>query len=102
MHPLKPQKIAEQGGVCAYCSIPIDLTGEFNAKATMDHVIPKSALKKLIPDKEMYKKIVDMPQNLVACCESCNSIKSDMPIAKFLAVVIKGRFKHLGEITNDR
>lgn len=105
MHPKKPELLELQGGVCGYCGIELDLSGDFDkVKATIDHIVPKSKIRKVIENKagglsradrkKLYMAIIDMTENLMACCESCNAIKADLPLAQFLAKVLKTRHDH--------
>lgn len=67
----------EQAGKCAYCGDDMTLALGSPKTATKEHVIPKSALK--IGDRF----------NMVAACQECNSLKSDMPLATFIGVLAR-------------
>lgn len=62
----------EQSGICAYCHEDMTLDLGYDATATIDHVEPTS---KGGPKRKF---------NEIACCSSCNSVKSDMPVVEFL------------------
>lgn len=64
-----------QGGLCAYCQEPMDITKTNSSNSpTIDHILPKSRFTKL--SKEHF--------NLVCACRQCNNDKGDMPLVLFL------------------
>jgi 5-methylcytosine-specific restriction endonuclease McrA len=65
-----------QAGKCAYCHKDMTLALGRDTTATKDHVIPKSKFR--ISDEF----------NLVAACNKCNSLKSDMPLAHFMGFIL--------------
>jgi len=66
----------KQAGKCAYCHDEMTLRlGQPNT-ATKDHIIPKSKFR------------ISDTFNLVAACNQCNSLKSDMPLATFMAIIL--------------
>ncbi len=67
----------EQSGKCAYCQTNMTLTLGRPNTATKEHVIPKSKFK------------ISDTFNLVAACSTCNSLKSDMPLSKFIGLLVK-------------
>lgn len=66
----------KQAGRCAYCHKDMTLKLGWDDTATKDHIIPKS------------KFSISDEFNLVAACNKCNSLKSDMPLASFMAIVL--------------
>jgi 5-methylcytosine-specific restriction endonuclease McrA len=63
-----------QGGFCAFCERPMDLSKTNSDDApTVEHLLPKSRFKKLAKD----------PFNLVCACRKCNNDKGDMSFAVF-------------------
>jgi 5-methylcytosine-specific restriction endonuclease McrA len=69
----------KQAGKCAYCHKDMTLSLGRDNTATKDHVIPKSKFR--ISDEF----------NLVAACNKCNSLKSDMPLAHFMGFILARR-----------
>jgi len=67
----------EQAGKCAYCGDDMTLALGNLKTATREHIIPKSVIK--IGDKF----------NMVAACQECNSLKSDMPLAAFIGLLAR-------------
>lgn len=65
----------KQSGFCAYCQKRMTLSLGRPTTATKDHVIPKSKF-----------RITD-DFNLVAACQSCNSLKADKPLSEFLGLL---------------
>lgn len=66
----------KQAGRCAYCHKTMTLSLGRHNTATKDHIIPKSKFR--ISDEF----------NLVAACNQCNTMKSDMPLASFMAIIL--------------
>lgn len=66
----------KQAGKCAYCHDDMTLGLGRSNTATKDHIIPKSKFR--ISDEF----------NLVAACNQCNSLKSDIPLATFMAIIL--------------
>jgi 5-methylcytosine-specific restriction endonuclease McrA len=64
-----------QGGLCAYCEIPMDInTCNKPNSPTVDHIIPKS------------KGGTCDPFNLVCACRACNNAKGDLPLVVFIGL----------------
>lgn len=76
---------AKSNGVCAYCKITMDTRKQF----TVDHVIPVS------------RGGTDDPDNLVACCKSCNSKKHDRDVELFLSAAGKPLEATTMRLTDD-
>ena len=57
---------------CHYCNIKLD---EYNR--TVDHLVPKS------------KNGSNHIENMVMCCDNCNSLKSNMDYADFVMMLAK-------------
>ena len=69
-----------QGGLCAYCQRPMDITTCNKPNSpTIEHILPRSKWKKLA--KEHF--------NLVCACRECNNLKADMPLVVFLGLRAK-------------
>ena len=66
-----------QGGLCAYCQQPMDITKCNTPNApTIEHLLPQSRFKKLA--KEHF--------NMVCACRKCNNEKGDMPLVVFIGI----------------
>jgi 5-methylcytosine-specific restriction endonuclease McrA len=88
------------GGKCSYCGI--DLDNKFH----LDHFIPKRRYNKThkelvsigyYPDME---KGNDKFDNLMPCCASCNSSKSDLSIEEFRVRVLE-RVERLNKFSGE-
>jgi uncharacterized protein (TIGR02646 family) len=65
-----------QGGLCAYCQVPMDINSCSNDNSpTVEHLLPQGRFKKLA--KEHF--------NLVCACRKCNNDKGDLPLVVFLS-----------------
>lgn len=64
-----------QGGLCAYCERPMDITRCNTANApTIEHLLPVSKYPELA--KDIF--------NMVCACRECNNKKADMPLVVFI------------------
>lgn len=62
-----------QGGLCAYCEEPMDITTCNKPNSpSIDHVIPRAA------------GGCDSEFNLVCACRKCNTQKADLPLVVFI------------------
>lgn len=61
-------------GICSYCNLQLKIQD-----TTLDHVIPKS------------KGGLDTDENLVCCCQRCNTLKDNMTKEMFIKMLKSGK-----------
>lgn len=79
------QKFNEQSGICAICGgeMLLDLNGNFNKTATIDHIIPVSELRKAGLRKSFMAEF-----NTQAVHQGCNNIKASHPQSVAIGMVV--------------
>ena len=67
--------LPEKSYKCSYCECLIP-----KAMITLDHMVPKSK------GGKRYCK-----SNIRLCCQTCNSFKGEMPVGRFLRILLEKR-----------
>lgn len=79
--------------VCSYCQRSYSNSFDFKHKSiypTIDHIIPLNSFDRIISCKKvrraLYNKTtlpMNMPNNLILCCNQCNQLKRSMSLLEF-------------------